>query len=69
MGEINRFSLSNPFCERLLQSKIVAAIRVMQRPNFGSRLHEAPHVGDMSDNEPKRGISQLLVVLGYHFVF
>lgn len=34
--------------------------------NVGSSLHhEAPYVDDVGDNDPKRGSSQLLCVLGF----
>ena len=37
-------------------------------PDFGFRLHDAPHMGDMDENNPKHWISQLLVVPDvFHF--
>ena len=42
----------------------------VQRLMFGFRVHEAPHMGDMVKNEPKRLYSKLLVGLGFfHFDF
>ena len=34
---------------------------------FGFGLHKVPPVGDMSKNNPKRGNSQLLVLLGIFY--
>lgn len=39
-----------------------------QRPIFGSRLHEALHLGGIGGNKPKRGECQLHVVLGFFYV-
>ena len=41
---------------------------IIQRLMFGLRLHEAPHIGDIGENEPKPWNGKLLVVLGsFHF--
>lgn len=34
---------------------------------FGCRLHGAPYMGDIGDNKPKRGNSELLSVLGLFY--
>lgn len=40
---------------------------VIQRLVFGFGLHDAPHIGDLRENKPKRGTSQLLIVLDFFF--
>lgn len=46
------------------QPKTVAKKMVVQRMVFGSRLHEAPCMDDVGENERKRGNTQLLIALG-----
>ena len=47
------------------QQKTVRKRTVMQRLMCGFRLHVAPHVSDISENEPKHWNSQLPVVLSF----
>ena len=48
------------------QPKSVTKKIVIQRLIFGSRLHHAPHMGDMDESNHKRRNSQ---VIGVHGVF
>ena len=41
------------------QPKTASRKRVIQRLMIGFRLREAPYMGDIGENEPKRGTSQL----------
>lgn len=45
--------------------KIVTETTVIQHMAAGFRVHVPPHMGNMSENDPKRGASQLLGVLGF----
>lgn len=47
------------------QPKPVTKKMVAQRQMFGSGPHEAPHVGEVTENEPKRGDSDSFFALGF----
>ena len=50
------------------QPKSVTKKVVILRLIFGSRLHEEPHMGNISENKHKRWNSLLVVVLGVFYL-